>query len=151
MRFRVIRCVLAAVAIAAAPVQAQETKAALDALNKGFVAAFAKHDANGVASFYSSTAEAFPPNSDIVKGKVAIAKMWQGVIDSGVATAELTTSEVHAEGNMAYEVGTYAMKATDGKVLDHGKYCVVWLKENGQWKLHRDIWNTNMPAPSAPK
>lgn len=22
------------------------------------------------------------------------------------------------------------------------KYVVVWKKEDGQWRLHRDIWNT---------
>ena len=31
---------------------------------------------------------------------------------------------------------------------DEGKYVVVWKKqEDGSWKLHRDIWNSNlMPA-----
>jgi ketosteroid isomerase-like protein len=130
--------------------QAQETKAAIEAANKGFVAAFAKHDAKAVSGFYSAAPEAFPPGSDIVTGRDAIAKMWQGVFDAGIATAELKTTEVHAQGPLAYEVGTYAMKTKDGKVADHGKYCVVWLKEDGQWKLHRDIWTTNIPPPPAP-
>lgn len=121
-------------------------KAAIDAANKAFLAAFTKHDAAGVAAVYSTTAEAFPPNGDIVRGRAGIQKMWQGVIDSGIASADLATTEVHAEGNLAYEVGTYAMKTKDGKVADNGKYCVVWIKENGQWKLHRDIWNTSLPA-----
>jgi ketosteroid isomerase-like protein len=25
------------------------------------------------------------------------------------------------------------------KVLDSGKYIVVWKRQDGQWKLHRDI------------
>ena len=50
-----------------------------------------------------------------------------------------------AEGNLAYEVGAYALKTKDGKVADRGKYCVVWKRVNGQWLLHRDIWTTNLP------
>ncbi len=146
MRFAGIAGWAAAALLVAGSAQAQDTKAAIETANKGFMAAFAKHDSTGVSSFYSSTAEAFPPGADVIKGREGIANMWQGVMDSGIATADLETTEVHADGNLAYEVGTYAMKATDGKVMDHGKYCAVWLKENGQWKLHRDIWNTNVPA-----
>lgn len=52
------------------------------------------------------TGEAFPPNSDIVKGRPALQKLWQSVLDSGIASFELTTTEVEADGNLAYEVGT---------------------------------------------
>jgi ketosteroid isomerase-like protein len=71
--------------------------------------------------------------------------MWQSILDSSVRTFELTTSEVEAEGSLAYEVGTYALKTKDGKVADRGKYRVVWKRVNGQWLLHRDIWTTNLP------
>jgi ketosteroid isomerase-like protein len=133
MRFVITAaCLGAALLLAAGTARAQETRAAIDTANKGFMAAFARHDARGVAGYYSSTAEAFPPNAEIIRGGEGITKLWQGVMDSGiVASADLKTAEVHAEGNLAYEVGTYAMKTKDGKVADHGKYCVVWLKENG--------------------
>ena len=62
---------------------------------------------------------------------------------------ELNTSEVESAGDLAYEVGTYAMKTKDGKVADRGKYCVVWKRVNGQWFLHRDIWSTSLPAAPA--
>jgi uncharacterized protein (TIGR02246 family) len=150
MRFTRIAALAAAVVLLAGAAHAQDTRAAIDAANKGFIAAYARHDAAGVAGFYSTTAEAFPPGGDIVKGRDAIQKLWQGVMDSGIAAADLKTIEVQGEGNLAYEVGTYAMKSKDGKVADRGKYVVVWLKEGGQWKLHRDIWNTTMPPPPGP-
>ena len=150
MRFAHIAGWALAALFVAGAAQAQDTKVAIEAANKAFVAAFAKHDAKAISGFYSATAEAFPPGSDIVKGREAIGKMWQGVFDAGIATADLKTTEVHAQGPLAYEVGTYAMKTKDGKVADHGKYCVVWLKEGGQWKLHRDIWNTSVPPSPAP-
>ena len=29
--------------------------------------------------------------------------------------------------------------------MDSGKFIVIWKQEGGQWKLHRDIWNSSMP------
>ena len=120
-------------------------KAAVDAANKTFTSAIEKRDAAAIGALY--TTNAFPPNGDIVRGRAAIQKMWQGVLDSGVASADLATLEVHADATLAYEVGTYTMSGKDGKPVDKGKYVVVWMKEGGAWKIHRDIWNTSMPAP----
>jgi ketosteroid isomerase-like protein len=120
-------------------------RAVIEAGNKKFVDGAAKHDAALIASAYTEDAEAFPPNSDKVKGRPALQKLWQSVLDSGIAAFELNTTEVEADGNLAYEVGTYAMKTKDGKVADQGKYCVVWKRVNGQWLLHRDIWTTSLP------
>ncbi len=33
------------------------------------------------------------------------------------------------------------------KNVDKGKYIVVWKKENGDWKVWRDIWNSDNPPP----
>lgn len=120
-------------------------RAAIEAGNKKFIDGAAKRDAALIASAYTEDAEAFPPNSDIVKGRPALQKLWQSVLDSGIASFELNTTEVEADGNLAYEVGTYAMKTKDGTVADRGKYCVVWKRVNGQWLLHRDIWTTSLP------
>ncbi len=121
-------------------------RAAIEAANKKLAGAAAKGDAAAMASVYSPDAIAFPPNADAIKGQAAIRKMWQDVLASGIASMELTTSEVESAGDLAYEVGNYAMKAKDAKVADRGKYCVVWKRVNGQWMLHRDIWSTSMPT-----
>jgi uncharacterized protein (TIGR02246 family) len=154
MHMNELRCLaaigLAAVVTLGASITAgaqDPASAAIDAANKRFVAAFNKGDAAGVAATYSPDANAFPPNAAILKGRAAIQKMWQGVIDSGITSVSLGTTEVESAGNIAYESGTYEMKMKDGKVADRGKYCVVWKKVNGQWMLHRDIWSTDMPAP----
>jgi len=120
-------------------------RAAIAAANQKFVDGAAKHDASLMASAYTEDGQAFPPNSDVVKGRAAVQKMWQSVLDSGISGVELTTTEVEADGNLAYEAGTYAMKTKDGKVADRGKYCVVWKRVAGQWLLHRDIWTTSLP------
>ena len=124
----------------------QDVKAAIAAANKQFVANYAKGDAAGLAAMYSSTGQAFPPNAELVQGRDALQKLWEGAMASGVKEINVTTTEVEGHGDTAYEIGTYVMNAAGGKPVDRGKFVVIWKRENGQWKLHRDIWNSNMPA-----
>ena len=67
--------------------------------------------------------------------------------DAGIKAVSLTTEEAEGHGNTAHEVGKYELRGADGKVLDHGKYVVIWKKEGASWKLHRDIWTTSV-APA---
>lgn len=127
------------------PAAGKDVRAGVEAGSRKFVDGVAKKDASIIVTAYTEDAEAFPPNSEIVKGRPALQKMWQSILDSGVTAFELNTTEVESSGNLAYEVGTYSLKTADGKVADRGKYCVVWKRVGGQWLLHRDIWSTSLP------
>jgi uncharacterized protein (TIGR02246 family) len=127
--------------------QPPSPRAGIEAANARFSADFAKGDATAVASHYTVAGQVFPPNGEVVKGREAIAKFWKGAMDSGVKGVKLTVVEAEAHGGTAHEVGTYVLTGEGGKTLDTGKYIVVWKRDGGSWKLHRDIWNTSMPAP----
>lgn len=131
----------------AAIAQPSGTRVAIEAQNKQFIQAVEKGDAQAMADLYSAHAMVFPSNSEIVKGKEAIKALFQGLLDSGVKGFSLTTIEVEGFGNTANEVGTYIMRDASGKQIDKGKYIVIWKRENGQWKLHRDIFNSSVPQP----
>jgi uncharacterized protein (TIGR02246 family) len=122
-------------------------RAAIEAANAQFAADFAKGDATAVASHYAETGQVFPPNGDVVRGREAIARFWKGVMDAGIKGVKLVTVDVEMHRNVAVEVGTYVLTGEGGKTLDNGKYLVVWKREGRQWRLHRDIWNTSVPAP----
>ena len=47
------------------------------------------------------------------------------------------------------ETGRYELYDAQNKILDKGKYVVVWKQENGEWKLFRDIFNSDLPAAPA--
>jgi ketosteroid isomerase-like protein len=64
----------------------------------------------------------------------------------GIKTVKLETLELEVHGEAAVEVGTYTLGAEGGQTIDHGKYVVVWKNDAGSWRLHRDIWNSSMPA-----
>jgi ketosteroid isomerase-like protein len=65
----------------------------------------------------------------------------------GIKEAGLETVEVEGHGDTAVEVGKFTLKSEGGQVLDQGKYIVIWKQEEGQWKLHRDIFNSSMAPP----
>jgi ketosteroid isomerase-like protein len=126
-------------------------RAVIEAEGKKFTAALKKGDAAALANMYTTDAKAMPPNDEIAQGRAAIQKVWQGAIDAGMRDLTFEVLEVEKKGDSLYEVGKYKLNGADGKQMDHGKYLVVWKREGGQWKLHRDIWNSSMPATAPAK
>ena len=64
----------------------------------------------------------------------------------GTTDLTLTTKEVEEDGNLAFESGTFTLKAPgeDGNPADAtGKYVVVWVKREDIWKMYRDTWNSD--------
>jgi uncharacterized protein (TIGR02246 family) len=129
------------------PANADTVRSAIEAANAQFSAAAAKGDGAGLAALYATDGQVLPAGSDPIKGTQAIQKFWQGALDSGIAGVALTTVEVHGHGPTATEVGQYELRDKNDKVLDHGKYIVVWKHEGGKWKLLRDMFSTNVPPP----
>lgn len=114
--------------------------------NEGWMAAVEAQDAEAVAARYTDDAHLMPPNSPVVEGAQAIQTTFQGLFGMGVTKVQLATTEVEAMGNLACEVGKYTTHVGEEQV-DQGKYIVLWKEVNGQWKLHRDIWNSSSPLP----
>ena len=118
---------------------------AILAAEKVFVAAYNDHDALGLAALYTRDGEIMPPNSGVVKGARKLQALFKSFWDAGDTVMKLDTVEAKGFGDTAYEVGKYTLSGDSGKVNDGGKYIVIWRKVGGQWKLYRDIFNTNMP------
>lgn len=139
----------AALLLAAQPGTAapKGARAAIEEAGAAFSATLAKGDAAGLAAMYAPDAQVFPPNSDIVTGAAGIQKVWQGVVDAGLKGLKFTIVDVTEAGDLAAESGKYELSGADGKVVDSGKYVVVWKRIGGRWMLLRDIWNTSLPLP----
>jgi ketosteroid isomerase-like protein len=94
---------------------------------------------------YTEHGELFPPNEKIVEGRSAIEQFWKAAMDAGTKSVQLKTSEVEGYGEAAVDAGTYTLTGADGRLLDQGKYLVLWKRVDGKWRLHRDCWNSDMP------
>src|SRR5262245_16226454 len=110
-------------------------------VNRTFEQAAAKGDVERIASLYTRDAIAMPPDGPFVKGRDQIKQMWASVAQQlGLKSVKLNTAALEVAGDVAHEVGEAHLALASGPVVV--KYVVVWKKEEGQWRLHRDIWNT---------
>ena len=129
---------------AAAPAKKKlTTKDRVKAANKVLMGHLAAGNATGVAGCYTKKALLLPPGAPLLKGAKNIAGFWAGAIAQGVKSAVIKTQEVDELGSTAIECGVFTLKGEGGAVLGAGKYVVVWKKEGGAWKLHRDIFNAD--------
>jgi uncharacterized protein (TIGR02246 family) len=121
-------------------------KASIEAANRNWMNAFNNADAAALASLYTTPGQLLPANGDVVQGTNAIRDFWQSVMNMGIKEAVLETIEAEDLGDTAIEGGRYRLLVANGSVADAGKYIVIWKKDGGTWKLHRDIWTTSQPA-----
>jgi len=113
----------------------------ISAVNRQFEDAARKGDLDRLASLYTPDAIALPPDGPVVKGRDAIKQMWGSVAQQiGLKDVRLATLDFEQAGDTGYEVGEATLTITSGTAVV--KFVVVWKKISGQWRLHRDIWNT---------
>ena len=74
------------------------------------------------------------------KGRDAIKQMWGSLAQSmGLKDVRLDTLDLELAGDTGCEVGEATITHGGGTAVV--KFVVVWKKTDGQWRLHRDIWN----------
>ena len=101
-------------------------------------------NAAAIAACYTKKAILMPAGAPAQKGAKVIGGFWATAVASmGIKGAKLKITEVDELGSTAVESGVYTLKGEGGAVLSVGKYIVVWKKEAGAWKLHRDIFNAD--------
>ena len=47
--------------------------------------------------------------------------------------------------DLIVEEGSYDFPDDKGGSFDKGKFIALWKQEDGNWKLWREIWNTDLP------
>ena len=134
-----------------------EVRAAIAAIDKKFMEDVNWGNAAAGAAAYTDDAILMPPNHSPVEGKQAIEK-YLAEIGSQLQASnfQLSILEVDVQGDTTIVRGTYSssftVPGTDAPMEDRGKTLNVWKRQaDGSWKLHRDIWNSNMPIPVSPQ
>src|SRR3989442_8854869 len=118
-------------------------------VNRMFEDAVRAQDPDRLASLYTGTAMALPPDGPIVRGQDGIRQLWSTVMkDMGLRDVTLKTVDLDVDGDTACEVGhaTLSLDPPGGQpATANVKYVVVWQRSAGRWRLHRDIWNAEPP------
>jgi ketosteroid isomerase-like protein len=112
---------------------------------RAFSAAYMNADAKAIANMYTTDAKIFPGQSNIISGRPLIENYWQFPEGTKDLYHKVTPLEIRIVKNYAYDFGYYegSNKNKKGKKSEfQGKYLIVWKKENGDWKIYLDIWNS---------
>ncbi len=126
-------------------------RASLESGAARYMDAFNSEDAAALAALFTEDAVELPPNSPATFGRDAIRARNQAEFAAADLAVELEDLEVSVDGDLGYKAGRYRVRTKDGDLVDRGKYIEIWNKTDGQWLLHRDIWNSSLPVAEDPE
>jgi len=118
-------------------------KSALEAGAAAWMEAFGAKDIDAMTAFYAKDAVLLPPDAPAIFGRDAISATMREMFAAGLGI-ELEDLEIKVAGNLGYKAGRYRTRGEDGSLVDRGKYIEIWSKIDGNWVLHRDIWNSSV-------
>lgn len=116
----------------------------IKAVNARFMAAVGTGDEEGFVRLYTGDAVLLLPGREPLVGRAGIQAFFASFKARAIARIQLTTIEVEGVGDSAWEWGRSELSDAGGTIIGRGKYIVIWKRDSGIWKLHRDIMN---PAP----
>jgi uncharacterized protein (TIGR02246 family) len=111
-------------------------------------------DADRIAGMYAADGMVMPPHHAAVQGADAIRQFITedtANAKANGATLAINSTSSGASGDLAWHSGTFTVTDASGATLDNGKYVELRQNVDGQWKIVRDIWNSDraMPQPAA--
>ncbi|WP_186010792.1 YybH family protein [Burkholderia gladioli] len=119
-----------------------EIQAAIKAENARWAQAFARGDYEAIGRLYTSDGTLLPPGGDKVTGASAITDYFnKGYAGTKPGTVSFSHYEFYGDERIVTEVSDAEVRNHEGRLEIRGKQILVFLKQGGAWKLHRDMWN----------
>ena len=118
--------------------------AAVQVMENGFAADFNRGDSEALAKRYTEDAYVLPLNSEMVRGRGAIASFFEKAIQTRT-DLKMTALDVQPLGSdAAMVIGTVALKirAQPAQQEDR-KYLKIYRRVGDDWKMSAFIWNGN--------
>jgi len=91
-----------------------------------------------------------PPDEPAIVGKERIRQRMRAALDRFKFDMAISNEEAGTAGDLAFARGTYKATLTPkqgGKQIPiDGKFMTILVRQpDGSWKIHRDIFNSNVP------
>ena len=134
--------------IIAEPINMENLKVEIQAMEDAFSAAEKAKDADKVAAYYSKNAVSYSRNKQPVSGRAAIRES----IAKGIANDTLGEYSVYkvvdlfAEGNTALEIGSWTQFDSSGTETENGHYMSYFVKRDGKYECVRDMTAATKPV-----
>lgn len=115
-----------------------------EGLTQQFAIAFTMHDLESCLALFADDAQILPEHGSVVEGRESLADYLKNSM-TPVVSFKTITDMLLVRGDVAVEQGHFTVRNIKrGANIEYGKYMHVWRKENGDWKLYRMIYNTDM-------
>lgn len=126
------------------------TLAEIAALRRQFADVLFKGDHQSLSSLFTADTLLLPAGKPLVRGRDAVVAFWTAASSNPDRRllSEFDAIDSLFEGGVVIECGRATITAVEGgreQLFDRGKYVVVWKREDGRWKRHRDIFNSDAP------
>lgn len=126
-------------------------EAALKATTATWLAAYNAGDVEEIVALYAEDGVLMPPHAPVAQGHAAI-RAFISADTAGAKAAGIKlvpgASTAGVVGNTGWETGSYTVTDASGATVDSGSYMSVSHKQNGRWLYHRDMYNSDRPAPA---
>ena len=131
--------------------QSQAVTAAVNAIWTRYSSSLNAGDLDSWLSLWTDDGVQLPPGEPPVVGKEEIRARNKAVLDKFTLNIGITNAEVGVAGDWAFARGTYTATLTPkegGRAIPlSGKYMTILKRQtDGSWKIHRDIFNSNVPS-----
>ncbi|MEW6411902.1 MAG: DUF4440 domain-containing protein [Candidatus Zixiibacteriota bacterium] len=127
----------------------QSVPAELSAAIDAFYRAIEAGDIEARIAMFDDSAIMMPSHWTMYKGKDAIVEMMRAGEGWVFKIRDRKIVDIDVDGHIAYTVNSYyyTWHAEDAEPQWHKtKNIHIWKKDAfGQWKLHADIWNSDVP------
>lgn len=133
-------------------VDVEAERAALRAAADAYHAAGQALDVDSFVDFYATNAIMLPPNDAEHNGPEGVRSYNSAFTQMPQAGLEFSDPrvEVAASGDMGYTLADVVVRfaGPDGELVeDKVRDFHLWKKQDGEWKIAIDIWNSEIPLP----
>ena len=121
-----------------------DAKRIMRELNQQWNTAFNAGNSTKLASLYTEHATLSPGNGEVLKGRAAIAKLFQSFIDNGAKNHQIEVIETHQDKAQIVQLSHWKAEGVNDKqekISFGGILLSVAQKTDGQWKTVSHVWN----------
>ncbi|MCC5926561.1 MAG: nuclear transport factor 2 family protein [Bacteroidetes bacterium] len=119
-------------------------RAEIEKENRIFMALVSSGDAAGLADCFTADAKFMSPGAPAVVGRADIQKAMSEILESGITGLDTRVENIYGTADLIATEGELTL-FVDGNAVSEEKYIALWKKEDGRWKMFRDIFNSNQP------
>jgi ketosteroid isomerase-like protein len=121
-----------------------DMKKVIEDKNAALKIAYDRGDSAACVAVFGEDALMLPPHQPMLRGKQVIQELIQGWIDNIGGTISNPMMELGVDGDLAYQVATYAFQ--DTKTPDQGKFVEIFRRQpDSSWKVYLTIYNSDKP------